>query len=198
MVSSRQNVLTERSNIRSLLELWQTLYKELLFLDCAHVVDEVVTAHEKFASLPEIEDLKQDAQTRLWEFIDAAVKPPTDFKKTARRVIDSQLRNTRRSSSNQQRVIFKLKQLSTTDLKLSPSQLLEQQEMLQVVNKAYRNLNQPLAEVLERLTGLGDFEEHGVNELAALKSVTRQTIRNWKNRAYEELKQDSELQDLAP
>jgi DNA-directed RNA polymerase sigma subunit (sigma70/sigma32) len=94
-------------------------------------------------------------------------------------------------------VIFRLKQLSTTDLKVSPSQLLEQQEMLQVVNKAYRNLNQPLAEVLERLTGLGDFEEHGVNEVAALKSVTRQTIRNWKNRAYEELKQDSDLQDLA-
>jgi DNA-directed RNA polymerase sigma subunit (sigma70/sigma32) len=95
------------------------------------------------------------------------------------------------------RVIHKLKNLTTTDLEQSPSQRLEQQEVLEVFNSAYLDLNQPLAEVLAKLNGLGDHEKHKIHEVAAQAMVTRQTIRHWRDKAYRKLKQNSNLQDLA-
>jgi RNA polymerase sigma factor (sigma-70 family) len=197
MVDCGQRALKSYNSIKSLLEIWESLYKELLFIDCAHLVDEIVIAHQGFASSPELDDLRQDAQSRLWEFISETVKPPTNFKNSAKRAIDSQLKQTRRLSHNQNRVIHKLKNLTTTDLEQSPSQKLEQQEILEAINSAYLDLNQPLAEVLGKLNGLGDHEKHRIHEVAAQVMVTRQTIRHWRDKAHRKLKQNANLQDLA-
>jgi RNA polymerase sigma factor (sigma-70 family) len=197
MVDSGQRTLTDHGNLKTVLVLLEQLYKELLFLDCTHLIDEVVDVHKNLVSPDDVDDLRQDAQARLLEFIADAVRPPVDFKVTARRAIDSQLRRTRRLESNQRKVIQRLKNLSLTEIEQTPSRVVEQQEISQAVEKAFLNLNQPLAEVLGKLNGLGNFTKCGVNEVADQQQVTRQTIRNWRNQAIQKLKQNSNLKDLA-
>ena len=197
MDTSENQQPNQRNSVRSLLETWELIYKELLFLDCAHLADEVAYTHKRISKTCELDDLRQDARTQLWELIDLTVKQPKDFKRTARTAIDSHLKDSRRSSTSKSKLIDKFKSLGTTDVTLSPDQRLEQQEVRHILNEACSSLGQREFEVLSKLTGLGDFDKLEVTEVAAQERVSRQTINNWKKKAYRQLRQNPDLQDLA-
>jgi RNA polymerase sigma factor (sigma-70 family) len=186
----------ERS-LEPLLLLWEAVFKQLVFIEYAHLADNALTFYQGQTSQTELDDLRQDALAQLWEFIDETITCSDRFKKDAARVINTRLHQTRRSSLKQCEVAHELKKLNR-DAAPSPSQHLEHLEITRILNEALQNLDRNRAKTIAKLHGLGDFDELRVNQVADDLNISRQTVRNRREKAYNQLRKNKNLQSLMP
>jgi RNA polymerase sigma factor (sigma-70 family) len=186
----------ERS-LEPLLLLWEAVFKQLVFIEYAHLADNALTFYQGQTSQTELDDLRQDALVQLWEFIDETITCSDQFKKDAARVINTRLHQARRSSLKQCEVAHELKKLNH-DAVPSPSQHLENLEITRILNEALQNLDRNRAKTIAKLHGLGDFDKLRVNQVADDLNISRQTVRNRRDEAYNQLRKNKNLQSLMP
>jgi RNA polymerase sigma factor (sigma-70 family) len=185
-------------SMEPLLAAWESIFKKLVFIECAQLAESAVTFHQGFVSQEELDDLKQDALTQLWEFIEETISCSEDFKANAKRAIQRRLQQSIRASQKQHEVVRQLKtsNIESVQSPQSPSQYLEKLELTQLLDEALQGLDTNRAKTLAKLNGLGNEKRAKVNQLAADQHVSRQTVRNWRNEAYRQLRKNEALQSL--
>jgi RNA polymerase sigma factor (sigma-70 family) len=183
------------SSQEPLLATWEAIFKKLVFIECAQIAESAVTFHQGFVSQSELDDLKQDALAQLWEFIEETISCSERFKANAKTAIQTRLKQSTRSSQRQHEVVHQLK-TSIIDSAQLPSQHLEKLELTRLLDEALSELDADRAETLAKLYGLGNSERSKIKQVAAELSISRQTVRNRRNEAYRQLRNNESLQSF--
>ncbi len=183
------------SSVEPMLSLWENFFRQVIFAQCHPLVEQATNFYREHATEAELEDFKQEAMMHLWEFVEQNITVSSDFELKAKRAMSRQLKSVRRFSAKQTKTAHDLETLNDGLVQL-PSNELEHQEMLSLMNQAFQNLEPVQARTLKQRHGLGDFEKKKVTEIAAFEQVSRQTVRNRERAALSKLSRDKNLQSL--
>jgi DNA-directed RNA polymerase sigma subunit (sigma70/sigma32) len=173
---------------------WETCIKKLAYFKLAYLVESALEVQRHHSSAADLSCLRQLAASELWDLIENSLKLPSDFELKARRAIESRIKDFKRASQKESRLIETLKVVQ--DGVQLPSDELESQEMQEIFDDALQGLTHEQIKTLALLHGLGDCDSKKIAEVAALEKVSTQTIRYRERKAYSLLRQNKEIRSL--
>jgi RNA polymerase sigma factor (sigma-70 family) len=173
---------------------WETCIKRLAYFRLAHLVESALEVQRHHSSSADLSHLRQLAASELWDLIEKNLNLPSDFELKARRAIESRIKDSKRASQKESRLIETLKVIQ--DGVQLPNDELENQEMQEIFDDALQDLSPEQIKTLALLHGLGDCDSKKVAEVAALEKVSAQTIRYRERKAYSLLRQNKDIRSL--
>jgi DNA-directed RNA polymerase sigma subunit (sigma70/sigma32) len=177
-----------------MLSEWETCIKKLAYFKLAHIVESALEVQRHHSSAADLSHLRQLAASELWDFIEKSLNLPSDFELKARRAIESRIKDFKRASQKESRLIETLKVIQ--DGVQLPSDELENQEIQEIFDDALQDLSHEQIKTLALLHGLGNCDSKKISEVAALEKVCTQTIRYRERRAYSLLRQNKNIRSL--
>jgi RNA polymerase sigma factor (sigma-70 family) len=173
---------------------WEACIKKLAYFKLAYLVESALEVQRHHSTAADLSCLRQLAASELWDLIEKSFKLPSDFELKAKRAIESRIKDFKRASQKESRLIEKLKVIQ--DGVQLPSDDLESQEMQEIFENALQGLSHEQIKTLVLLYGLGDCDSKKIAEVAALEKVSPQTVRYRERRAYSLLRQNKEVRSL--
>jgi hypothetical protein len=190
-----KNCKAKESNLESVLVPLEDIFRNIVFIHTAHFADQVVRRFTKHLTSADVELFQQDARLLLWELICKYINFSSCLEEDLVQIIDREMKRSQRNATRNREAIESLKTLQV-GYSASPIEDLERFEIVCAVESELQSFSTQRERALRRLNGLGTFDQTPIKRVADDENVTRQTIRNWRTKAYCQLRQNKNLQSL--
>jgi hypothetical protein len=190
-----KNRKVKENGLKSMLIPLEDIFRRIVFIHAAHFADQAVRRLTRHLSSADLELVQQDARLLLWELICQSINFSACLQENVIQLIERDMKRSQRKATRNRELI---QSLTVLHLGYAPSPLeeLERDEIVCAVETELHRFSAQQERALRKLNGLGTFDKTSVQQVAEDENVTRQTIRNWRTKAYGQLRQNENNQSL--
>jgi hypothetical protein len=190
-----KNHKVKEGELKSVLIPLENIFRRIVFVHAVHFTDQTVRRFTRHLNRDDLELAKQDARLLLWELICQSINFSACLQEDVVQLIERDMKRSQRTATRNRELIQSL-----TVLRLgyapSPFEELERDEIVCAVETELHRFSAQQERALRKLNGLGTFDQTSLQQVAEDENVTRQTIRNWRRKACDQLRQNKDLQSL--
>jgi DNA-directed RNA polymerase sigma subunit (sigma70/sigma32) len=190
-----KNHKAKESNLKFVLIPLEDIFRRIVFIHIAHFADQAVRRFPRHSTSTDLELVQQDVRFHLWELICQYINFSTCLQEDVIQIIDREMKRSQRKDTRNRELIEDLKTLHL-GYAASPMEDLERDEIVCAVETQLQSFSAQQERALRKLNGLGTFDQIPLQQVAEDENVTRQTVRNWRTRAYSQLRLNKNIQSL--